>query len=241
MIYTPDTKKAMKLMIKYHKGQTDRAGLPYMLHPWHVAEQMLFSESTIVALLHDIIEDTECTIAILHKEGFSERVIEAVDILTHRKEDSYDEYINRISTNMLATEVKIEDLKHNMNLGRLKKVNDKDWERRRRYEKSLALLKEVYKTFDQTERELWKRIEGKYVRIEHYAPYGKMANIGDRILEISKEEYEGVLISFNYCVKEFSHAVMSHKDIPKDVKDALIELYKIRTTSPSLIRIRSYW
>ena len=124
MIYTPDTKKAMKLMAKYHEGQTDRAGLPYILHPWHVAEQMLFSESTIVALLHDIIEDTECTIDILRKEGFSERVIEAVDILTHRKEDSYDEYIQSISTNMLATEVKIEDLRHNMDLRRLKTVKD---------------------------------------------------------------------------------------------------------------------
>ena len=77
MIYTPDTKKAIKLCFEAHRNQTDKSGLPYVFHPFHVAEQMPDEETTIVALLHDVIEDTSYTIDDLRKMGFSEEVMDS--------------------------------------------------------------------------------------------------------------------------------------------------------------------
>ena len=85
MIYTPLTKKAMKLCFEAHKDQTDKSGVPYVFHPFHVAEQMPDENTTVVALLHDVIEDTSYTLDDLRAMGFSEEVLEALALMTHDK------------------------------------------------------------------------------------------------------------------------------------------------------------
>ena len=119
MIYTPMTNKAIKLMYEAHKNQLDKSGIPYVFHPWHVAESMTDEKRCIVALLHDVIEDTDITIDNLRQEGFPEDVIEAIDVLTHKEGVDYAEYIRNIAHNPIAIDVKISDLLHNLDKSRL--------------------------------------------------------------------------------------------------------------------------
>jgi len=114
MIYTPMTNKAIKLMYEAHKDQVDKSGIPYVFHPWHVAESMQDEKRCTVALLHDVIEDTDMTLESLKKEGFPDDVMEAIDKLTHKDGMDYAEYIRTIAENDLAMDVKIADLMHNM-------------------------------------------------------------------------------------------------------------------------------
>lgn len=135
MIYTEMTKKAIKLMFEKHKDQVDKSGMPYVFHPFHLAEQMDDEETTITALLHDIVEDTNTTFEDLRKLGFSDNVINALKLMTHDKNVDYFEYIKNISKNPIARKVKIKDLEHNMDTSRLDEVTDKDLERVKKYKK----------------------------------------------------------------------------------------------------------
>lgn len=148
MIYTELTKKALKLMCKKHAGQTDRSGLPYILHPFHVAEQMDDEESTVVALLHDIVEDTDMTFEDLKEYGFSDRVIAALRLMTHEEGVDYFDYVKEIGKDPLARKVKIADLEHNMQLGRLDKVREKDLQRLEKYKKCHEYLCELNRKND---------------------------------------------------------------------------------------------
>ena len=89
MIYTPETKKAMKLCFAAHKEQKDKSGLPYVFHPFHLAEQMSNENTTVVALLHDVVEDSDYTFADLQELGFSESVLAALRLLTHDESVPY--------------------------------------------------------------------------------------------------------------------------------------------------------
>lgn len=140
MIYTPMTNEAIKYMFKLHRDQTDRSGLPYVFHPWHVAESMDDEASTIVALLHDSVEDTEITLDELKEMGFSDEVIQALDLMTHRDGDDYFVYVRRLAHNPLARKVKLADLKHNSDISRLETVTDKDLERAEKYKKAIEYL-----------------------------------------------------------------------------------------------------
>lgn len=140
MIYTDTTKKAIKLMFEAHKNQVDKSGIPYVFHPWHVAESMQDEDSVVVALLHDVVEDTNITIDDLKKEGFNSKVIEALEKMTHNKNTDYYEYIKTIGSNELATKVKIADLMHNMDYTRLEIIDKKAEEKLKKYKKSLNYL-----------------------------------------------------------------------------------------------------
>lgn len=140
MIYTALTKKAMKISFEAHKDQVDKCGIPYVYHPFHVAEQMKDEITTCVSLLHDVIEDTDTTIDDLRKDGFPEEVLEAVDMLTHKDNEPYFDYVNRIKDNPVAKAVKLADLEHNMDLSRFDNLGAKDFERRRKYERAVMLL-----------------------------------------------------------------------------------------------------
>lgn len=142
MIYTELTKKAMNLAFKKHLNQIDKSGLPYIFHPVHIAEQMDDEDSVIVALLHDVMEDTQTDINELRTYGFSETVIDALVLLTHNKKINYETYIQNISQNPLATKVKIVDLQHNSDLSRLNIITSKDIARVQKYVESLNYLKE---------------------------------------------------------------------------------------------------
>ena len=133
---------ALRLCYEYHKGQTDKAGAPYFLHPISVALRVTTESEKITALLHDIIEDTELTLSDLRNFdfAFSDEVIEAVKAITKDPNEDYFEYIYRVKKNPIATAVKIADLKHNLDLSRLSEVTDKDRRRAAKYRKALKIL-----------------------------------------------------------------------------------------------------
>ena len=129
-----------------HKGQVDKAGNPYILHPEYVASKFNSSseyEYKIVAYLHDVVEDTDITTAQIARL-FNSRVANAVDLLTRKDGQNYFEYINNIrdSKNMIAIKVKIEDLKHNSDMSRIPNPTNKDMERLKKYKKAINILSE---------------------------------------------------------------------------------------------------
>ena len=102
MIYTEKTKKALALCFEAHKEQVDKSGLPYVFHPFHLAEQMKTENETITALLHDVVEDTDTSLEDLSKMGFDVSVIEALSLLTHQEGVDYFDYVREISKNEIA-------------------------------------------------------------------------------------------------------------------------------------------
>ena len=142
MIYTNLTKRALKLCFESHKEQVDKTGLPYVFHPFHLAEQMDDEISTVCALLHDVVEDTDLTLADLAGMGFPTEVTEVLALLTHDPAVPYMDYVKEISTNPVATKVKIADLTHNSDLTRLDTVDDYARKRNQKYMEALRLLKE---------------------------------------------------------------------------------------------------
>jgi len=140
MIYTDATKKALRLCFDAHKEQEDKSGLPYVFHPFHLAEQMQDEVTTIVALLHDVVEDTDYTLEDLKKEGFGDAVIDALALLTHDDDTPYMDYVARIKENPIAKAVKLADLAHNSDLSRMDAVDERAMERNRKYKAAIALL-----------------------------------------------------------------------------------------------------
>ena len=121
-------------------GQEDKFGMPYIFHPVHLAEQMDSEDECIVALLHDVVEDTDVTMEDLEKE-FSSEVIEALKLLTHDKSVPYEEYVLDLKDNPIARKVKLADLNHNSDVTRLINITEKDIERNKKYENAIKLLK----------------------------------------------------------------------------------------------------
>lgn len=143
MLYTEMTKKALRLCFDIHKDQLDKSGLPYVFHPFHLAEQMESEEGVCVALLHDVIEDGDCTPDDLRKLGFSEAVLDALTLLTHDPMVPYMDYVAAIGTNPLARQVKLADLRHNSDLTRLDAVTERDLQRVEKYKAAIALLEKL--------------------------------------------------------------------------------------------------
>ena len=114
MIYTEMTIAAMKIAYNAHLGQLDYNDVPYIFHPYHLAEQMDDEISCTVALLHDVVEDTSLTFADL-EQIFPKQVVEIVMLLTHNEKVDYFDYIQNIKTNTIATKVKLADIEHNSN------------------------------------------------------------------------------------------------------------------------------
>lgn len=140
MINTKLTRKTMIIAYKAHFNQFDKAGVPYIYHPIHVAEQMETETECIVALLHDVVEDTNITFEELEKE-FPYEIIKTLKLLTHDKSVDYMKYIEEIKKNPIARKVKIVDIIHNSDETRLDKITEKDILRRNKYKKALEILK----------------------------------------------------------------------------------------------------
>ena len=143
MIYTDMTKKAMMLMYDAHKDQIDKGGVPYVFHPMAVASNMTNEVSTVVALLHDVVEDTDITLSDL--SAFGDEVCLALSLLTRNSDDDYYDYIEKLSTNEIAREVKIADLKHNSDLSRLDTITEKDLKRQKKYLQCINYLESIEK------------------------------------------------------------------------------------------------
>lgn len=145
MIYTDKTRKALSICFEAHKDALDKSGVPYVFHPFHLAEQMQDELTTVVALLHDVVEDAGYTLEMLRDAGFGEDVLEALCLLTRtddvKTEEEYLAYVAKIRENPAARAVKIADLAHNADLTRLAVIKDKDIMRAAKYQKALMLLK----------------------------------------------------------------------------------------------------
>ncbi len=143
MIYTPMTKKALCLAFEAHKNQRDKNGLPYVFHPFHLAEQMPDELTTVTALLHDVVEDSFFTFDDLEQMGFPSDVLTALHLLTHDKSVPYLDYVAKIRPNPIARQVKLADLRHNSDLSRLDRVTEQDLQRREKYRSAIALLEQA--------------------------------------------------------------------------------------------------
>ena len=140
MIYTPMTRKAMKLAYDAHHGQLDKAGVPYVFHPLHLAESMPDEVSCTVALLHDVVEDTAVTFEDLQAAGFPEAVLAPLRLLTHAKEVPYMEYIHALKDDPIARKVKLADLAHNSDTSRLEVLPEGAARKLELYRRSVELL-----------------------------------------------------------------------------------------------------
>ena len=145
MIYTSLTRLALKVSFEAHKDQVDHSGTPYVYHPYHLAEQMTDETTTCIALLHDVVEDTDITLTQLREMGFPEDVVEAVEVLTKEHGVPYQEYIERVKSNPLARIVKLADLEHNSDMSRLQEIDERSKSLAKRYEKARACLMEANK------------------------------------------------------------------------------------------------
>ena len=134
--------QALAIAKDAHKGQVDKAGVDYIQHPLFVASLVEGELAKTVALLHDVVEDSDWTLEDLRKEGLPEEVVQAVGILTKKRNENYEEYILRVKQNPLARQVKLADLQHNSDLSRLANVTDRDRKRVEKYQQAIAYLSE---------------------------------------------------------------------------------------------------
>lgn len=125
-----------------HKGQKDKAGVPYIHHPEAVVAQLSQEKDQIVGWLHDVLEDTDFSPGIL-REIFGAEIMEALNAITHKKGELWGHYISRVEKNPIAVRVKMADLTHNMDLSRLKVITKWDLKRRKKYQKAYERLKAV--------------------------------------------------------------------------------------------------
>jgi (p)ppGpp synthase/HD superfamily hydrolase len=143
MLYTEKTKMAMIYAYEKHHGQYDKGGVPYIMHPLAVAEMMNQDEdAVVVALLHDVVEDTGTSLEELLDAGFDLYIVQAVDAISRRPGEKYMDYLVRVKANPLATKVKLGDLTHNSDYSRLPEMHRDKLSMKSRYEKSFEFLKQ---------------------------------------------------------------------------------------------------
>lgn len=143
--------KAMFIAAREHLGVRDKGGHAYILHPMRIAMRLRTNDEELmsIAILHDVIEDSKLTFEDLKAEGFSDRVIAALRLLTHQKGVSYDDYIDAMRGNRDALRVKREDLRDNSDITRLKGVTEKDIARMAKYQRSFLKVEQYLKELDQ--------------------------------------------------------------------------------------------
>lgn len=135
--------KAISIATQAHAGQTDKSGKPYILHVLRVMMKGKTEEEMMCGILHDLVEDTDWSFEKLKEEGFPEAVINALEVVTRKNNESYSDFIERITGNDLAIRVKLNDLEDNMDVRRLNKVTEKDAERLSKYINAYNYLKSI--------------------------------------------------------------------------------------------------
>ena len=139
----PTVEDAVILAATLHKGQKDKAGAAYIFHPLRVMLRLQTEEEQIVGVLHDTLEDCNISPEELRVHGYNKNILEALDFLTKRpeEEEDYNVFIERINQGPeLARRVKIADLRDNMDLSRFSHPTEKDYRRKEKYERALAIL-----------------------------------------------------------------------------------------------------
>jgi hypothetical protein len=133
--------RAIAIAAEAHAGQVDKAGAPYILHSLRVMLRMTTNEERIVAVLHDVVEDTPWTLALLAAEGFSVPVVRAIDAVTRRDDETYEAFVRRAGEHPIGYGVKLADLEDNSDLARITAPTEKDHARLERYRRAIAQLR----------------------------------------------------------------------------------------------------
>jgi (p)ppGpp synthase/HD superfamily hydrolase len=136
----PTLEDAILLAVKAHRGRKDEARAAYILHPLRVMLRLKTKDERVVAVLHDVIEDTKYTVEDLRKAGYSQKILQSLDYLTKRDGEEYKEFIKRVKHNPLARKVKIADVEDNLDLARIKKPKKRDFMRIEKYRRALSEL-----------------------------------------------------------------------------------------------------
>jgi len=138
--FKDDFSKAVTIAAVAHDGQVDKGGCDYLCHPLHIASHFKSKTERIVAILHDVIEDSDLTLDDMIDFGFQSTVVRALEAITKKPREDYWEYINRVLQNKVAIAVKIVDLEHNMDITRLPAPTDNDLKRLAKYQKAWNCL-----------------------------------------------------------------------------------------------------
>lgn len=135
--------RAIEIAARAHGGKLDKAGAPYILHPLRVMLRLATTVERIVAVLHDVVEDSEVSLQHLIDEGFSDTVVEAIDAVTKLPGEAYEDFMRRASLNPIGRRVKLVDLEDNSNLSRIPNPTERDYERLARYHRAIATIRSV--------------------------------------------------------------------------------------------------
>jgi (p)ppGpp synthase/HD superfamily hydrolase len=137
---------AVALAADRHKGQYDKGGMPYILHPLKVMHYLKTDDLELmaIAVLHDVVEDTDTTFEELKSLGMTDRIIEALKLLTKQKGQTFEDYLLGILSNFDTIRVKLADVRHNSDIRRLKGITEKDVARMRKYQEMYTRLKAAY-------------------------------------------------------------------------------------------------
>ena len=136
-----DIERAIQIAVEAHAGAKDKGDSPYILHPINVMMRMKTDDERIVAILHDVVEDTDWTFQTLREEGFSETVLDALASVTKVSEDEdYELFIKRCSRNAIGSRVKVADLMENLDVTRIGELREKDMKRINKYKKAIKVL-----------------------------------------------------------------------------------------------------
>lgn len=217
MIYSTVINRVLKFIYKAHEGAVDQGGIPYVFHPLAVAEQMDDENSTLLALLHDVVEDTEYTFEDIKELGVPDDVSNALKLMTRDKTEFYFDYLDKIKTNPLATKAKLADLKHNSDLTRTDTITEYDLKRLKKYNKAREVLtsKEPIAFFDDVDvpdnklsfAVIIAKYDGKFVLCKHKnrqtweCPGGRREQ-GEIILETAKRELYEETGATDFTMKE---------------------------------------
>lgn len=135
--------RAIAIAAMAHAGQIDKAGAPYILHPLRVMMAVSSIEEKMAAVLHDVVEDTDWTLERLAAEAFSPAVLSAVDALTRREGEDYEEYVRRAARDPVGRRVKIADLEDNADLSRIERPSERDFARIEKYLRALEIVRQA--------------------------------------------------------------------------------------------------
>ncbi len=135
---------AIKIAVNAHQNQRDRYGQPYILHPIRLMQKVSSLPEKICAILHDVVEDSDWTLKNLKEEGFPPQIIRALDCLSKREGEAYQDYVRRAAQNPIARQVKLADLEDNMNLTRIDKLKSADFKRLQKYHQAWKFLQSIH-------------------------------------------------------------------------------------------------
>lgn len=179
--------RAIQIATDAHKNKVDKGGNPYILHSLRVMFSMSTELEKVCAVLHDVIEDTDITLDYLRNEGFSEEVLEILNILTKRKSETYNKYINRVIKNKTACYIKLADLDDNMDISRIDNPKKEDL---KRVEKYTRAKKKILKSLIEMNYE--------YREIKKY----NLKKYNEEVISIEKKKLIALMNIFYNCYFE---------------------------------------